>query len=140
MTDQEPHEAYMKAVADALTDAGLRPDRWHAEDNGGDRLDGVFVWDKHNPLTPLDLYPRGVDITWDQYNGWEYSPVNAQGMLGDFRELVDAMYAEPASVVTAARLLLERNHQQLPVRSTAEWPGANAMAHAITAWEDALPE
>jgi hypothetical protein len=136
----EPHVDYMSAVADALTAAGLAPDSWHAEDNGGGRLDGVFKWNKSNPLTPLAEFPQGVVISWEQYNGWEYAPVNPDRFLGNFRELVGAMYADPSAVVTAARLLLAGNLDKLPVKNAPNWDGTDALYDAVIAYTDNLPE
>lgn len=69
MTDLLPHDDYINAVADALTQYGIQPGTYWIEDTEEGHLTAVFRdWPAGTVDTDTWLHPPF--LFWDQYAGW----------------------------------------------------------------------
>lgn len=141
-----PHDPYITAVVDALTAAGLEPDNYWTSDaeidpyaTGEDAgcttmLNAVVGWDDDT-----DDDSGGLFLFWDHpVEQWQHARPRSEGGNTEPEYLPTlGRYADPAAVTDAVRALLRG--ETPPEVHAADWPGADAVRTAITAWENADP-
>ena len=142
MTDRQlPHDPYITAVVDALTEAGLEPtDAWTSDAE----TRGVYCY-----LSAVDSgldnerWPNGLILTWEWHTGIERGEPE-RGASWEWAELRDnhngneepqpltaESYASPEYVVESVRALTEHRNQSTPA---ARWDRADELHAAVEAW------
>jgi hypothetical protein len=143
-----PHDDYIHAVADALTEAGLRQDQVDVRD---DETRGTYCYlDAVITLTPEasgidpDKWENGLILVWEWHTGleeggdergpsWQWAHLNEDGSNWLPEPLTAEGYASPEYVVESVRALLEHRNQSTP---TAVWEHVDDLDLACEAWAD----
>jgi hypothetical protein len=146
-TRQLPHDAYITAVVDALTTAGLEPTEAWTEDTELDRyrdddlqgvacmLTAVLVWDGDHPELTSARCRHGIALVWEHpAEQWLWAPQMAHGRLEREPEFLPTLgrYADPAAVVAVVRALLAG--ESIPDGRAPYWHEADAVKRAVDAW------
>ncbi|MBB1260407.1 hypothetical protein [Streptomyces alkaliterrae] len=129
----QPHDTYISAVSDALTEAGLTPADWWTEDtetrgtycylNAVITLDPSNTHDLDHDEIPTDAaWPHGLLLLWEWHTGieaelgepergpiWQFAEVKADGSTEYPTPLPVYGYASPAAVVKVARMVIDRS-------------------------------
>ncbi len=137
-----PHDPYINAVIDALTNVGLEPDdSWTSDaesDPRGDgcerMLDAVLRWNSDHDAVNDDELPDGMLLIWEHSaGGWQSTAVQPDGS-NDYPDHTGVgLFADPAHVVTAVRELLAG--RAVPWHHDHDWPHATEAEAAVKAWE-----
>lgn len=144
-----PHDPYITAVTDALTDAGLEPaDGWtsDAETRGVYcYLNAVITLDHDTSGIDPQRWPHGLILIWEWHTGteaadgepdrgpsWEWARlVDSHGQCGEREALTAVGYASPTYVVESVRALIEHRNQSTPAEL---WQRAKELDAACEAW------
>lgn len=139
-----PHDPYIAAVDDALTDAGLAPDWTQISDTETNRydatgettqLDALLVWTGDHPGVNTAVHEDGIALLWEHpAEQWQWAPRKQHGELEREPEFLPKLgrYSDPAAVVAVVRALLAGD--PLPEGHAPYWHEADAVRRAVTAW------
>jgi hypothetical protein len=146
MTEQLPHDPYIRAVVIALTAAGLEPDGWWTSDaetdpyaTGDDAgcttmLNAVLCWSGDHTAIADTVAPEGMLLLWDHpAEQWQYAE-RRPGGGNEEPEFLPKLgrYSDPAAVVATVRALLAG--ELLPEGHAPYWHEADSVRRAIDAW------
>ncbi|GAA0359233.1 hypothetical protein PV735_11205 [Streptomyces turgidiscabies] len=143
-----PHDAYITAVCDALTAAGLEPTDHCWTDDGETRgtycyLNAVITLDPSGAIAedvddyPADAaWPHGLLLIWEWHTGiedgepergpvWQFAELKGDGSNEYPTGLPVYGYASPAAIVEAARKVISREigPGSFHGSSAAKWDG-----------------
>lgn len=149
MTERQlPHDPYITAVCDALTEASLTPADAFTDDSDTrgthNYLRAVITLDDTSNL-PTDRWPHGLILIWEWHTGieaadgepdrgpsWEWARlVHEHGQCGERQPFTALGYPSPAYVVESVRALIERRNQST---SAEAWERADELDAACEAW------
>ncbi|MFF0394135.1 hypothetical protein ACFYS8_36325 [Kitasatospora sp. NPDC004615] len=124
-----PHAEYMEAVEAELIAAGLTPKTWWIESPDGAQLDAYF----RLPGTgsPTAAWPDGVELGWDQYDGWQ---VIADGNATPLSE-DSGVYGQPRQIATDAWNRIATDQARGPICMTGERFDTAGLRAAVEAWD-----
>ncbi|MET8609727.1 hypothetical protein [Streptomyces misionensis] len=142
-----PHDAYLAAVFDALTEAQLAPeDFWTSsgEENRYDEeglacmLDAFLGWDGEHPALNTSVHEHGIALIWEHpAEQWLWAPTRRNGHLEREPEFLTALprWAAPSGVVQVVRELLAG--RAAPEEPASLWPQHADAQAAVDAWAEA---
>lgn len=143
-----PHDEYIAAVCNALTEAGHPPADAFTDDSDTSGahfyLRAVITLDDSSGI-PADRWRHGLILIWEWHTGieeadgepergpsWEWAPlVDAHGQNGGRELLTLDGYASPAYVVACVRSLIAQDGQRV---TPERWEHADALDAACEAW------
>lgn len=146
MTDQLPHDEYIRAVCDALTHAGLEPTTAETSDAESNRydtsglttqLDALLVWDGDVTGVNADVHEDGIALLWEHpAEQWQWAPRKTHGGLDREPEFLTALprWADPELVVLVARELLASRPVPVMPHAGPVWTGHEQAQAAVDAW------
>ncbi|MEU9400595.1 hypothetical protein [Streptomyces sp. NPDC048242] len=140
-----PHDPYITAVVDALTEAGLEPTSAETSDAESNRydasglttqLDALLVWDADTLGLNTVVHEDGIALIWEHpAEQWQWAPRKHHGELQWEPEFLPLhRWADPAAVVAVVRILLAG----LGLTGGEDprlWVNFIAVSEAVAAWE-----
>ena len=137
-----PHDPYINAVVDALTEAGLAPEWAETHDTEIDpRRDGtttmlsaVLTWTGSHPAVNRAELPHGMVMLWEtSADTWLYAERRRSGSVEYPYELPHlTQLADPAAVTATVRELLAG--REAPKTDAPRWEQAGDTRLAIIGW------
>jgi hypothetical protein len=149
MTRELPHNAYIEAVVDALTAAGLEPTSAETSDAESNRydasglttqLDALLEWDGDTPGLDTDAHEDGLILLWEHpAEQWQWAPRKQHGELEREPEFLESLprWADPDLVVLVVRELLAGRPVPTMPASGPLWSQHGQAQAAVDAWEAA---
>jgi hypothetical protein len=139
--DSLPHGAYIRAVSDALADAGLGAEVTASQgvsdpmtgNPAGRALRAVFRWTELSDAVS-EARPHGMLLYWTSTaDGWSWAERHEDGSHAE-PELLPKLdlYSAPGAVVNAVRALLD--DRALPEVFATYWHSADAVRVAVDEW------
>jgi hypothetical protein len=148
MTNTLPHDEYIAAICNALTEAGYTPADAFTDDSDTSGthcyLRAVITLDDSSGI-PATRWPNGLILIWEWHTGieaadgepergpsWEWARlVDEHGQFGERQGFTALGYPSPAYVVESVRALIEHRNQSTPAEL---WDRADVLDAACEAW------